>query len=104
MLNELETQFLHVELIPQAACYGTQRRKLRVVTSQNPAWYRDLCAAHPKNRGRCGGPQRQRRKPDTLIKRDHVYRGLLQLLSGRNTIYTERLLPYVLRYENGEYL
>lgn len=66
---------------------------LRVADSQNPDWYMKFCAAYaPSARSK----PRQRKKPDTFIKRAHVLRALDELASGKcETVYAQRLLPVV---------
>lgn len=93
MHDELASTRLEVTLIP-APTPQHEHHMVRAVCSQNPAWYRQLCAMYPKHRS----TPRRGRKPDTAIKRAHVLRALNELASGRcETTYAYRLLPFVMR-------
>lgn len=93
MRRELERRQLRVELapsrVPEVAARGGM---IRVVVERNPRWYRDFCAAYPKNRRR----PRRKNKPDTKIRRGLTLRALREIEGGRcQTVYAERLIPFV---------
>lgn len=94
---ELEQSCLEVILIPsrfpEVAESGGM---IRVAISKNTCWYRQFCADFSSGR------RRQRKNHDTLIKRRHVLRALVEIEAGQAiTIYAERLLPYVHRYHDN---
>ena len=62
MVEELETMSLSVVLVPQPSIFQPSQCMIRVVTNQNPLWYRDLCADYPKQRGVRGGRIRRKKK------------------------------------------
>ena len=92
LLNELDSNRLEVVLVPdrQSCGYGNDFRRLRAVQSQNAEWYREFCrlyasSSHP-----------QRRRFDTLIKRQATRRALIRLSEGVNgTVYSERLIRFI---------
>ena len=88
MHRELEQQQLRVAL---ASCQrGRRYRMIRVVEERNPVWYRQFCAEYPSSR------QRDRKKPDTAIKRQNTLRALVELGRGEmQSVYAVRLMPYV---------
>ena len=101
VLQDMRTQFLRVVLIPsripEIAAHGG---KIRLVESENPRWYRDLCAEYEVKRSR----PRNRKSHDTLIRRAHVIRALKAIKSGENSgIYIERLYPYIWDMAEGKY-
>lgn len=84
MLSELQQQ--HLEVIRVGV--------LRVVVSENPRWYQQLCATYSARR-------RRRSKVRTYIKRCHVVRTLQKMAYNKcniDTVYTQRILPFVERY------
>lgn len=92
MRLELESRRLEVALVPSPVEFWPTEQRRRVVCERNPSWYRELCRQHPANRTR----PRQRRKPDTLIKRRHVLRALAEIEDGRiDTEYAQRVYPFV---------
>lgn len=70
MHHELAGRRLEVVLVPSPVEHWPTDRQRRVVCERNPAWYREFCRQYPSNRSR----PRQRRKHDTLIKRQHTLR------------------------------
>lgn len=66
---------------------------VRVVDEQNPVWYQEFCLYHSNSKRR---RMRQRKKPDTYIKRAHTLRALGEIASGvAVTLYAQRLLPFI---------
>lgn len=97
MYNELLHTRLTVTLIPSRLPEIAERGGcIRIVESQNPAWYQALCKAYPSKRTR----PRRRNKPDTAIKRQQVLKALQHLANGNPplTEYHNRLLPYIESY------
>lgn len=94
MLWELERERLDVTLAPSRLPEIARRGgKIRIINGTNPAWYRDFCRDYAPS-GRTH--PRQKKKPDTYIKRRHTLRALNELATGRcETEYAHRLLPYV---------
>lgn len=84
---------LEVVLVPSESRYQPTAQLRRVAVSQNPRWYRDFCAEFP----RAGKP---RKKPRTIIKRQHTLQTLNQIAATGAfiTLYAERLEPYVREY------
>lgn len=92
MREELASRRLDVVLVPSPVEHWPTDRQRRVVGEHNPAWYRELCRQYPAKRTR----PRQRRKPDTMIKRRHVLRALAEIENGRiETEYARRVYPFV---------
>lgn len=92
MRLELEGRRLDVVLVPSPVEYWPTEQQRRVVCERNPGWYRELCRQYESNRTR----PRQRKKPDTLIKRRHVLRALAEIEDGRiDTEYARRVYPFV---------
>lgn len=77
LLADLAEHRLTVELLPAPRPMHPDHM-VRVVTDANPTWYRRLCAAHPAKRR----TPRNRRKPDTDIRRRYVERALQRLADG----------------------
>lgn len=98
MIKDLEDNMLSVVLIPAPEPKHADHM-IRAVESRNPKWYRLFCADFISDRK--GG------HPRTYIKREHVFRALSQIASGKSdTIYAERLLPYIeyfYKTENKKY-
>jgi hypothetical protein len=89
MRHELASRRLEVVLVPSPVEHWPTDQQRRVVCERNPAWYRELCRQYQSNRAR----PRQRRKPDTLIKRRHVLRALGEIEDGRlDTEYARRVI------------
>ncbi len=86
MLQELESQ--HLEVI----CDGN----LRIVVSENPKWYQQLCVCYMKSRKRYP-------KLRTYIKRCHVMRTLKDIAYGKNpmTVYASRLESIIENYRHS---
>lgn len=113
MLGDLARERLEVRLAWGANEFDMPI--IRRVVNRNPAWYRELCALHPKDRGRwlrqraaAAGRQvsptygRRRRKAkytDSLIVRSMVQEALEAMAEGQMPpgVYGERLLPFVAR-------
>ena len=97
MRAELDGQRLRVSLRWLNGGY----RAIRVVDERNPWWYRVLCADYPSKRHWL----RARRYPwtkkfDTKIDRRCVLRALRDIENGRaETLYAQRVLPYVESYD-----
>lgn len=92
MQEELEYNRLDVTLAPCHGHYGDDGRYRRIVESRNPAWYRDLCSEYTSGRTR----PRNRKKHDTLIKRQLILRALEDIGNGRcHTVNAQRVYPYV---------
>lgn len=101
MLHEMRVRRLSVSLapsrIPEIAASGG---KIRIVESQNPKWYRDLCAEYEVNRSR----PRNRKKHDTLIRRACVIKALESIRNGTGSgVYVDRVYPYIELVALGEY-
>lgn len=100
MRHELASHRLEVVLVPSPVEHWPTDRQRRVVCERNPGWYREFCRQYPTNRSR----PRQRRKPDTLIKRQHTLRALAEIEDGRiETEYAKRVYPFVVK-EAQEYV
>jgi hypothetical protein len=87
LLNELESNYLEVVLIP-----APDRRHsghcVRAVQSANADWYRDFCNKYPS--------RRKGFKTRTRIKRRETIKALEKILSGDfSGVYSERLLNYI---------
>ena len=92
MRHELTSRRLEVVLVPSPVELWPTEQQRRVVCERNPGWYRELCRQYDSNRTR----PRRRRKPDTLIKRQHVLRALAEIENGRlDTDYARRVYPFV---------
>lgn len=92
MRHELASRRLEVVLVPSPVEHWPTDRQRRVVCERNPAWYREFCRQYPANRSR----PRQRRKHDTLIKRQHTLRALAEIENGRlESEYAKRVYPFV---------
>ena len=98
LLFDLSRERLQVEL-REAPHKQHATHCVRCVVNRNPAWYRDLCArvgnwrTKPKNR----------RVPDTGIKRHRVERALERLARGEvRTSIDWMLLPIVRRFATYE--
>lgn len=93
MLRQLQREGLGVVLLP-APDKRHSGHMIRVVETQNPDWYRELCAAYPKNRAR--PRQRKDKYMDSLINRESVILALKKIRMGvDDSTYTRRLMPYV---------
>jgi hypothetical protein len=66
MLASLKHNKLTVKLVPAPEPKHPMHR-IRVVESQNPEWYRELCARHP------------------VVKRQDIERILCRLVAGKST-------------------
>jgi hypothetical protein len=76
LLAELESSMLVTVLVPcKRQCNEGGMR--RVNMSENPRWYKKLCAAHTSSRGV------RRGKHDTKLKRRNILSLLGALASGR---------------------
>ncbi len=85
MAAELDCCRLEVVLLPAKRGPGC----IRCVMSENPDWYRRLCAKYVSGRQRG-------RKVDTIIRRRETMKSLLRLASGYvKTLYDHRLLPII---------
>ena len=94
MRHELASRRLEVVLVPSPVEYWPTEQQRRVVCERNPGWYRELCRQYTSCRTR----PRQRRKPDTLIKRRHTLRALAEIEDGRvESVYAQRVYPFVVR-------
>lgn len=94
MREGLASRRLDVVLVPSPVEHWPTDRQRRVVCERNPAWYREFCRQYPANRTR----PRQRRKHDTLIKRQHTLRALAEIENGRiKTEYAQRVYPFVIQ-------
>lgn len=92
MRHELASRRLEVVLAPSPVEHWPTDRQRRVVRERNPAWYREFCRQYPANRTR----PRQRRKHDTMIKRQHTLRALAEIENGRiDSEYAKRVYPFV---------
>ncbi len=92
MHHELASTRLEVVLVPSPVEHWPTDRQRRVVCERNPGWYRELCRRYPSRRAR----PRQRRKPDTMIKRRHTLRALAEVENGRvDSEYAKRVYPFV---------
>lgn len=91
MRADLEGRRLRVTL----GWYGFGYEGVRVVDEQNPVWYQEFCATYsPSKRAR----PRQRKKPDTYIKRSHTIRALGEIGTGKaDSLYAQRLVPFIER-------
>lgn len=79
MRYELESQCLSVELVPSSVG-NPDFDKIRVVTSKNPNWYRELLAMYPRSRRK-----RDERYTDSLVSRKEVFRVLDLLIQSKET-------------------
>lgn len=94
MREELASRRLEIVLVPSPVEHWPTDRQRRVVCERNPGWYREFCRQYPSNRTR----PRQRRKHDTLIKRQHTLRALAEIENGRiETEYAKRVYPFVIQ-------
>lgn len=92
MHHELASRRLEVVLVPSPVEHWPTDRQQRVVCERNPAWYREFCRQYPSRRSR----PRQRRKPDTMIKRQHTLRAMAEIENGRiDSEYARRVYPFV---------
>lgn len=81
MLDELNCQRLEVGLIP-APEQRHMGHAVRAVFQRNPDWYRDLCAAYPRQRR-----IRKARYADPRFKREDVAAVLSRLLATGTRSY-----------------
>jgi hypothetical protein len=89
MLTELDSSRLEVVLIP-ASDVRHSGHSVRVVQEANALWYRKFCAEYSSTR------KRKNRHFDTMIKRAHTRRALLEIISGRcATPYAQRLARFI---------
>lgn len=90
-LAELEGNILEVVLIPSIDPECAMRGgMIRAVASANAQWYREFCLQFESSR------RRQRKKPDTMIKRQWTRRGLNELIDGKcHTTYAQRLKRFI---------
>jgi hypothetical protein len=92
MLGDLKQRRLRVALVFPAMDFGYVG--LRKAEEQNPVWYQDFCAQYSPSK-RTPRP-RQRKKPDTFIKRADTLRALGEIAAGRaDSVYAQRLMPFV---------
>lgn len=92
MREELASRRLDVVLVPSPVEHWPTGRQRRAVCGRNPTWYRQLCSQYHSRRSR----PRRRRKPDTLIKRQHTLRALAEIEDGRiDSEYAQRVYPFV---------
>lgn len=92
MLADLTSHKLEVILAPSKHDEIAERGgMIRVVMDQNAPWYQRLCAAYPSTR------KRDKRAPDTRIKREDTIRALEQMIKTGMVKGTtqERILAYV---------
>lgn len=93
MLGDLETQWLVVSKEP-----SSRGGFIRVVHSQNPGWYQQLCGGHAKVRSSKRHPRKRQghRKHDTKIVRARVESVIRTMLkTGRSSsIYAGEILGY----------
>lgn len=69
MLYELSTNRLETCLVPsRIESYRDSGGMIRVSTSNNPKWYKDLCDLFPDSRPK----GRNKKKPRTIVKRKHI--------------------------------
>lgn len=124
MLVELESNLLHVELVPSDFWDCAMRGgKKRAVQYQNAEWYQDFCSEYtarrremcrihkrtrkvkgryctclPKEKEKRRWKFRNRRKHDTAIKRQDTIRGLRELIRGQCVSgYAQRLADFIER-------
>jgi hypothetical protein len=96
MLGDLKQRRLRVALVFPEWDFGYTG--VRVAEEQNPVWYQDFCAQHSPSK-RTPRP-RQRKKPDTFIKRAHTLRALDEIAGGRaDSEYAQRLMSFVERVD-----
>jgi hypothetical protein len=75
LLADLQSNQLVTILAPSKRSDRREWDQIRVNLSENPRWYRKLCAEHPSSRG-------YHRGFDTRIKRRNVTRLLEKLAAG----------------------
>ncbi len=90
MLESLKDNKLEVILI-SAPIKMHHDHKIREITSQNPGWYKDLCAAYITNRLKIR--KRKNKYSDTKIRRKQIYNVLKKLcgVGYTHSIYAEDL-------------
>lgn len=92
MLADLTSHRLEVTLAPSQQQEIAERGgMIRVVMDRNAPWYQRMCADFPSSR------KRDKRAPDTLIKREHTITALESMIrtgmvKGANQ---ERILAYI---------
>jgi hypothetical protein len=79
MLDDLLANRPEVILVPSRQRECAERGgMIRMAISRNPVWYRALCNKYPSSRGR------ERRKPDTRVRRRNILRLLQRLANGEH--------------------
>jgi hypothetical protein len=92
-LDELESNYLEVVLIPQRD-FTNIGGMVRAVQSINTEWYRKFCEEHESNRR----DRLRWSKFKTKVKRQDTIRGLKELISGKCETYYAKDLKNFLRH------
>lgn len=99
MLADLQNHRLEVTLAPSKHEEIAERGgMIRVVMDRNAPWYQRMCADFPSSR------KRDKRAPDTLIKREHTITALESMIrtgmvKGANQ---QRILAYIPGFQKDQ--